>query len=169
MNKKETWKPVKDYENFYIVSSFGRIKNIKTNKILKPWITQGYCHLRLCKNGKCIQYGVHKIVCESFIGKIKKHHQINHKNCIKNDNKIQNLEYVTHKQNIRHARINGLLRGPLGERQHMSKLKEKDIISIRNLYQKKLFSQLVLSKKFNVHQSNISYIVNKKSWRHIDG
>ena len=92
----EIWKSIKDYENYYEVSTLGYVKSIKYNKILKPYVRpDGYATVVLCKNGKKKTYRVHRLVAETFIPNPKKLSEINHKDENKLNNKTSNLEWCT--------------------------------------------------------------------------
>lgn len=94
----------------YQISNFGNVKNIKKNKLLKPAINKdGYYTLLLSKNGVQKSFKVHKLVASHFLK--EPIIQVNHKNGIKTDNNIDNLEYVTLHENILHSWINGLSKG----------------------------------------------------------
>lgn len=97
----EEWKQVENSE-FY-VSNLGRVKNIKTNKILKGSIrTDGYHQTKTkLNNGKAIL--THRLVWTAFNGEIDENQVINHINGIKNDNRLSNLELVTHQENMQKA------------------------------------------------------------------
>jgi len=106
----EVWKPIDRFENLYEVSSLGRVKSLKFNreKILKPGVnSRGYLvvTLSIYKNPKSIT--VHRLVLEQFLPSIDKTLEINHKNGNKLDNRLENLEWVTSKENSRHAWDNG--------------------------------------------------------------
>lgn len=119
----EIWKPVKGYENIYEVSSMGRVKSceriiVRSNgrkinfpeKIMKPTINhKGYEVIDLRKNGKRECGFVHRLVGKAFIKNPSGKKQINHKNGIKTDNNVENLEWVTNKENMIHAYKNGLI------------------------------------------------------------
>lgn len=96
------WKKIKNYEN-YSVSNDGLIKNNKKNIILKQYLKEKYPYVRLYKDGKPKKILTHIIVLDSFIGEKPKNFQCNHKNCNKFDNKINNLEYLTASENMKHA------------------------------------------------------------------
>lgn len=94
----------------YQISNFGNVKNIKKNKLLKLAINKdGYYTLLLSKNGESKSFKVHKLVASHFLKEPTI--QVNHKNGIKTDNNIDNLEYVTLHENILHSWINGLSKG----------------------------------------------------------
>lgn len=107
----EIWKDIEGYEGLYQVSNKGRIRN-KKHKILKTWNKQGkkkyynsendYQKIHLSKNNILKTYQVHRLVANAFIPNYKKLPQINHKNGKKNDNRVENLEWCTCKENVRH-------------------------------------------------------------------
>jgi hypothetical protein len=118
----ETWKEIKDYEGLYEISSLGNVRSLD-RKVLskrkygdkmvylksKPIKTivdsLGYCRISLCKNGTVKAHKIHKLVCESFkIG----NGQINHIDGNKKNNKVDNLEFCTSKENNYHAFITNL-------------------------------------------------------------
>lgn len=101
----EIWKDIKNYENIYKISNLGRLKNIITSKFLKPSINQdGYLRYFLYdKNHKRKCYFAHRIVCEHFLINFDSKLQVNHKDGIKINNDIDNLELMTCKENINHA------------------------------------------------------------------
>lgn len=104
----ETWKPIKRFaKNSYYVSDLGRVK--KENRILHAQLSaSGYFRVTLnCEDGKCHRFSVHKLVMEAFIGPAATGMQVNHKNKIRSDNSLSNLEYVTRSENILHAHANG--------------------------------------------------------------
>lgn len=105
---EETWKDIKNYQGIYQISSFGKIKNNK-GKILKQFKNhKGYLVIQLSKNGDSKNYIVHRLVAKEFIPNPENKPQINHKNCNKEDNRIDNLEWCTNTENKAHAKIHGL-------------------------------------------------------------
>ena len=176
----EIWKTIKDYEG-YQISNFGNVKSLSKKikckgsfrvtkeKILKLKKTkQGYVSVQLKNKGT--HFLIHRIVALHFINNIENKPQVNHINGIKNDNRVENLEWCTRSENQKHAyenklQIPSLHRRAYGENQGLSKLKEKDVVFILKNYKKGM--GIELSKVFNVSQTTILNIVNKKIWTNV--
>ena len=98
----EEWKIIGEAPN-YAVSNFGRIKNVKTGRIRKASPTNlGYLQVGLNQNGKTLFRLVHRLVAQAFIPNPKELPEVNHKDFNKNNNSIDNLEWVNHKTNMTH-------------------------------------------------------------------
>lgn len=126
--RNSKWKDVKGYENLYQVSNDGLVKSFHGDKprILKQSLdSHGYKMVTLYKNGQYYNIGVHKLVAWTFIDNLEFKPQTNHKNGIKTDNNVNNLEWVSAKENVNHAFKNGLckswLRGMLGSKHPRAK------------------------------------------------
>ena len=157
----EKWIPIKGYEDRYLVSNTGKVRSTKE---LKSFNNNNYLIVSLSKNGKAKKFLLHNLVISSFLGE-REHNkiEINHKNSNKLDNSLQNLEYVTSKQNKEHCKD----RMPRGEKQGLSKLKELDVLRIRSLYNNKINNVYELASRFNVSSTTIRSIINNKTWVHI--
>lgn len=94
----EIWKGIKGYEGLYEVSNLGRVKSKR--KILKP-INGEYLKVALSKDGVQKTLYIHRLVAQTFIGESKL--QVNHKDENKHNNDINNLEFVTHKENMNYG------------------------------------------------------------------
>ena len=96
----EEYKLIKNFES-YSVSNLGNIKNNNTNKILKQHNCQGYKLVSL--NGKHLK--VHRLVAEAFIPNPKNKPCVDHKNNLRDDNRIDNLRWATIKENSQNVSI----------------------------------------------------------------
>ncbi len=119
---------------------------------------QGYIQLRKMVNRKRYHVGAHRIVYTWFNGPIPDGIIINHKNGLKDDNRLKNLELTTYSENQKHAHKNGL-KDQRGEKNPAAKLKSYEVSQIRLAYSQGGFTQKELSKRYNVAHQTISDIV----------
>lgn len=94
---------IKEYEGMYSVSSDGRVFSYKSNKYLKLQSNKHYLKVMLTKNGEQIQKLVHRLVAEAFIPNPENKKEVNHIDGNKLNNSIDNLEWVTPKENQQHS------------------------------------------------------------------
>ena len=93
----------------YIIYSDGTVFSLNTNKFLKPHKgKKGYLRVRLLFDGKYINYRVHRLVAIAFLPKLEGKNQVNHINGIKDDNRLENLEWCNNQENQLHAHKNNL-------------------------------------------------------------
>ena len=112
----------------YLITNTGQVINAKTGTVRKLKKNKGYNMLTVRINGKSKDLPVHRLVGFSFIENNNPDaNQINHKNGVRDDNRVENLEWVTHSENIKHAydklnhpRSKALL-GRTGDKHHTSK------------------------------------------------
>lgn len=172
----EIWKDIVSFEGLYQASNLGNIKSCKKidsigrhkkEKILKKNIGKdGYFVVGLCKNGKVTTRSIHRLIIETFLGKSEL--QVNHKNRNRNDNNIENLEYVSCRDNIMHKYINRENHLSGAYRDNRCKNKWSSAISIGNKkhYLGKFNSQeeahlayLKACENFNIINKYITYNV----------
>lgn len=108
VSMEEMWKTIPGYEN-YEASNLGRIRHKETKKIKHLRNTfKGYLQVSLYKNGDKTER-VHRLIALTFIPNIENKPQINHIDCNKQNNRVDNLEWVSNEENFEHAKNNGLL------------------------------------------------------------
>lgn len=143
---KETLKGVR--ESLYEISILGRVKNIQTGKTLKCRNTNGYSTVILCGEYKPITCYIHRLVAKAFIPNPANKQTVNHINGDKSDNRVENLEWATQKENIHHALRTGL---------SDSGIKPIKCIETGIIYK----SLREASKKLNIHETAISACCRK--------
>lgn len=123
------------------------------------YITCGIEHL----DGKTRKIGVHRLVAIAHIPNPENKPQVNHKNGDRADNRVENLEWVTPKENVQHAKQNGWLNPPIGERQGMSKINPSIVRKIRA----SKLSQRKLAKMMGIGRGIIQHVLNGTTWKHV--
>lgn len=126
----------------------------------------GYSVITVRKDGVQRQLRVHRFIWETLVGKIPKNLVINHKNGIKTDNRLCNLELVTTKENIIHAWRDLKRESVKGEDKPQSKITEEQAINIIELC-KEGYSNKVIGERFGLHPNYISLIRHNKRWKHL--
>lgn len=163
---KEIWKTVPDFEN-YLVSNLGNVLNQKYNRYKKPTKCQnGYWSIGLSKNGKYKFWLLHRLVAITFLPNPQNKPQVNHINSDKKDNSVQNLEWVTSKENNIHSVARDI--GVKGMKVWTAKLTEQNVVEIRNRLQKGEML-VTLAKEFKVCKQTIFKIKKNKIWKSVKG
>lgn len=181
----ENWKEVKGFPD-YLISNNGRLwsktkivsrpkgKYLKKGKIMKLHDdTRGYLTANLINGNVRKNYKIHRLVAENFIENPEEKREVNHINGIKDDNRVSNLEWVTSKENKKHAWNIGLYKKQnglkfSGEKNGFSKLNDQTVKEIRRIYKSGGISQKELGIKYNTSQTQIFYIVNRITWKHVE-
>lgn len=178
---KEEWRIAPNFES-YSVSNFGRIirncpgKGTQKNRLLNPRPNKdGYFMLDL--QGKGI--AIYRLVAFAFIGPCPEGKEVNHIDGNKANNIPSNLEYLTKAENIAHAMANGLRPPerhrtklypwltPRGENCAKSKIRERDVLAIRNAKLTPEFTRRRLAEKYNITIHQVWMIRARRSWKHV--
>lgn len=171
---EEIWKDIKDYEGLYQVSSYGRVKSLARprkmprnlfryteEKILKwQFNKKGYMRVILYKNGKNQIFFIHRLVAETYIPNPYGKSDVNHKNGIKTDNRVENLEWCTTKENIRHSWSIGLRKKRIGKENHLSIIVEQYDIQGNFIQEWNGISEA--GRQLRINPTNISYCCKGK-------
>lgn len=175
---KEIWKPIKNFEHLYLISNNGKVKSLDRKarngtgyrtykgKELSGANKAGYRYVILYNNQHATNRMIHRLVAETFIVNSENKYCVNHKNGNKSDNRVDNLEWVSSKENTDHAIKLGLIKNK-GEKGSFSKLKDWMIPKIREMYKSGKYSQRQIGDYFKVKQTTIYYILSGKTWTHI--
>lgn len=174
----EEWKDIVGYEGYYQVSSYGNVKSLDRNimrkdgrmyhcysHILIPFqgYTCNYLLVQLSKNNITHKYMIHRLVAYAFLGlSIDSLLEVNHKDGNRHNNRVENLEIVTHQENINHSVIMNL-KHDYGEQSTNAKLTNKDAAMIRQMWHYGV-KQVELAKMYNVSKQAINCLVHNKTY-----
>jgi hypothetical protein len=163
------WIPAKGFEGIYEVSDSGDVRRVlsamgaTSGKILKPFgNSRGYMQLALRRNGRYERRYVHRLVLESFTNQLQE--TVNHKNGIKTDNRLSNLEWCSSKENLTHAcRVLGKRRG----RNHWaSKLDEAKVKRARQLAAEGVTHEKIAAM-FGLSRISVTCAILRRTWKHV--
>jgi hypothetical protein len=178
---KEIWKKIPNFSG-YEASNLGRLRSLNYKrsgkiKVLKPTqSSDGYMKTVLIDDkGEYRSWTVHLFVMMAFIGVKPEGLEVNHKNGDKTDNRVDNLEYVTHKYNVQHSFDNGFQKALIGEDNPTAKLTNNDVLEIREYVRNKkeqgvrYYGRKRLADKYGISESHIKDIVSGRRgiWNHI--
>lgn len=149
---KEIWKDIKDYEGIYQVSNLGRVKRVETDRILKGnKQTQGYLVVNLSKNNIASTKRIHRLVAQAFIPNPENKSEINHIDENKTNNRVNNLEWSTAKENINHGTRN----------KRSSKTKSIAIIAtnLKTCESTEFYGARECARQLGLHQASITKVL----------
>jgi len=169
----EIWKTIPGF-SLYQASTLGNLKtfnwkNKGVERIMKPAKdASGYLRTVLINDkGKHCTIKVHRIIATTFLENPENKKQVNHKDADKSNNRVDNLEWCTFTENIRHSIDNNLMVPHPGEKNGFSKLTEKQVLEIRAKFRKRIYTREMLGQEYGVKPSCIKDVVTRKSWKHI--
>ena len=186
---QESWRPVVGFEGYYDISSIGRVRGLdrvvkrddrlltirgRVLKTHKSNAGRGYLLIGLSRNNKIKMFSL-LILNSAFISAIafieNKHGKpyINHIDCDTLNNCVENLEWCTAKENMRHAWDNGLMVLPpvfAGENHPQAKLKDNDVLEIRRRLSAGDLHRDI-AKDYSVSSGTIGFINRGETWTHI--
>lgn len=176
--EKEIWIDIQGYEGLYQISNIGRVKSLerlskfnnsvglKKEKILKPFKdSKGYYRIKLSKNAIESTKKIHRLVAFAFLDNLENKPEVNHINGIKDDNRFDNLEWVTSSENTIHALNNNLKISQKGSEHGNSKLNEEKVLEIKKIGRSKSLKEI--AQIYGVDKSLISLILLNKAWKHV--
>lgn len=166
----EEWRVIPFCSEMYDVSNLGRVRSWAKNrwgkakeyKIISPSNNSAgylFVHIRN-ENRETRKHYVHRLVASAFLGDSSM--EVNHINGERSDNRLSNLEYVSHSENVRHSVY--ILGNSRGEKVATSKLTKDDVLAIINrlaAHEK----QSSIARDYNVLQSTISDIATGRGWK----
>ena len=174
----EIWKDIKGYEGLYQVSNLGRVKSLSRyifasngirkskERILKQAKARSggkgkrehksvYYVVGLSKNSKSKTFRTHRLVAETFLQKIEGKSQVNHKDLNKLNNKLSNLEWCSHKENIDHSRKN---------RKIKTRAKKLVMLDSHDNILLCFYSTILAAKYINGYTTHIINVCNKRGY-----
>jgi len=167
----EKWMPIEQFEN-YLISNFGRIKVlervivgrfgniIKKKRFIKQSENRGYLICRLLNKEGYKMFRVHRLVAFHFILNPENKPFVNHVDCNKKNNEVNNLEWCTHQENVNHAKKHGRLM--VGEEVISSKLTSQQVIHIRTELSNLTLKQV--AEMYGISFQAVSLIRRGNSW-----
>jgi len=172
---KEQWKTIPNFTR-YQASNMGNLrstnyKNSGKTKVLKPALSDGYLKTMLqLDNGKYKSWMIHRFIMLAWKGE-PNGLQVNHKDGVKTNNHIDNLEYCTISQNIQHAYDMGLMKPKRGSLNGNSKLSDNDVREIRKIVSAggRYYGRKKLAKRFGISEAHIKDIISSRRgvWSHL--
>ena len=181
--ENERWKPMFGYEEYCEASTLGRIKvlqrfiktkddkikNMKEKILNLGYYSNGYEQFSISINNKRHTGIVHRFIAKTFLINPNNLNTINHKNGIRDDNRVCNLEWCSQSDNMKHSfrKLKRKIKNMSGENNNNSILKEEDILKIRKLHNESNYSQRKIAKLYSVQPSCINKIIKKETWKQI--
>ena len=193
-NEAEIWLPIPEYEGHYLISNLGRVWSLSAQRTRALYCgPNGYLSLALYRENREHRFYVHALVLAAFVGPCPPGHEVNHIDFNRLNNRLSNLEYITHLENMRHTTANGRMphgeshrqkcrlhasRGTShytrakpelvikGERHYNAKITADDVREIRRRRESGE-SQRSIASDYGITRESVSRIVLRRNWKHI--
>ena len=164
----EIWKNLPSIPEYFLVSNLGRVWSKRTEKVVKPTLLpSGYLALSTKiggRKGQAFCKRIHREVAFAFLENHENKPDVNHKDGNKTNNKAENLEWVTPKENNNHAKLIGLINtGPVKRSRKLSQQDVDDILKTYKPFDRE-FGSRAMAKKYNVNKTTITYVVKNKGY-----
>lgn len=164
------WKDIAGYEGVYAISSEGQVwsypKLGKPGRLRKIAIDgEGYKFIALQHNKVRTQPKLHRLLAEAFIPNPGHYPCVNHKDGVKLNNSLDNLEWCTYSYNIKHSFELGLS-NQIGSRNAYSKLNENDVVQIKQLVRSGR-TQKSVAEEFSISRAVVNGILKGVIWTHV--
>lgn len=145
---KVEWKLIEGFGGTYSVSNYGEVRNNRTGKLMKPRKNEkGYLRISLTTNGKQKCMRVHRLVAQAFIPNPENKPEVNHIDFDKENNCVNNLEWVTGKENTNHS-LGNRKRSNEKNYKNISNTGEKYISYYSGYYVVRMFGKKYFCKSF---------------------
>ena len=176
--ENEIWRDIPGYEGYYQVSNLGQVRSLDRvvcdkngkkrlhkgrTKARCQGLTSPYLQTQLCTKSRARHFLIHRLVASAFLPDWNPVLEVNHKDGNKLNNRADNLEMCTRKENYQHAIANNLKRD-YGEKHVRAKLTNEEAHQIRLLYYLWGIPQVVLARMFGMSKQGICNIVNNKTY-----
>lgn len=173
---QELWLPISGYIGIYEISDMGRIRTLERDiyykkgknqykRVQKPKIMKlqenrgGYLWINLNRAGKHKVARIHRLVAKAFIPLVNGKYIVNHKNGIKTDNRVVNLEWTTSAENNLHAYEVGI------KKSHRAGYSDYYIFMVLRLLERYTCSEV--AKSLKMQPSSVHQVANKKSYKRV--
>ena len=168
----ERWVAVSRFGGRYEASTEGYVRHTAQHHkrvaasrkgSLRP---DGYLILGIRYNDRNTSFLVHRIIAEAFLGPCPPSKEVNHKNGVRTDNRLCNLEYVTRQENVTHCR-QVLGHDNKGVKHGLARFTDQDVLEIRRLRNQLQWPLLRVAERFNCSFQQVSAIALYKCWAHL--
>lgn len=161
--QSEEWRDVIGFEGYYAVSNLGRVKSVgawrQRRRVLKPSLNGGYLQVVMSRDGVDTTRKVHGLVAAAFLGACPAGKEPNHIDRCRSNNRVCNLEYLTHQENILHSII--------GEQHHLATLTAAEARTIRQMESAGKSPSEIFAKFSHVDRKSVYNVRSGRTWKYL--